>query len=234
MNWILGIDTSSVDLGIGLFHNSEPFACYSRFIKNSHAEHIAHVVDMLLKLNNVDSKEINNVAVSIGPGSFTGLRIGISFVKGFCFLRNIAVLPVSSLEILAYIARNHQGRVISAIDARNDNVFVGIFEARNGNLCRLNDDTVVDLSDFKELLSKDDTIVTDTMGYSRSTVFNFLSDYPKVLPVEHFPSQRGLICASIGAKSLTSPNLWKAEVSIVPNYLRASAAQRISKVLSNE
>ncbi len=234
MNWILGIDTSSVDLGIGLFHNSEPVACYSRFIRNSHAEHIAHAVEMLLKMNNVDSKEINHVAVSIGPGSFTGLRIGISFVKGFCFARNIAILPVSSLEILANMARNHQGRIISAIDARNDNVFVGTFEAKNGNLCRLNDDIVVNISSFKDLLSKTDTIVTDTMGYSRSTAFNFLCDFPKVMPVEHFPAQRGLICSLIGAQSLAFPDLWKDEMSIVPNYLRASAAQKLSKVLSNE
>jgi tRNA threonylcarbamoyl adenosine modification protein YeaZ len=231
MNWILGIDTSSIDLGIGLFQDLDPVACYSRFIRNSHAEHIAQVVDMLLNVNGVEGKDITRIAVSVGPGSFTGLRIGIAFVKGFCFGRTAAVLPVSSLEVLAYTARNHNGRIISAIDARNDDVFFGIFESVNGSIRRLQDDKVTNSSEFRATLLKDDTIVTDKMGYTRSTVFDFLVDFPSVLPVERFHVQRGLFCAEIGAKAIDIKDNWKSGIEVVPNYLRASAAaQKHSKV----
>jgi tRNA threonylcarbamoyladenosine biosynthesis protein TsaB len=231
MSWILGIDTSSVDLGIGLYCDSAPIASYSRFIRNSHAEHIAQIVEMLLNANNVTGKEIDRVAVSVGPGSFTGLRIGISFAKGFCFGRNSTVLPVSSLEILAYTAQNHNGRVIAVIDARNDDVFYGVFDALQGNISRVLDDTVATFDDFKKLIRKDDIIVTDTMGYARSTVFTYLKDYPNVLPVEQYHVQRGLCCAAIGAQVLESLDLWQQDTTmIVPNYLRSSSAQKPSKV----
>jgi tRNA threonylcarbamoyl adenosine modification protein YeaZ len=231
MSWILGIDTSSVDLGIGLYCDSAPIASYSRFIRNSHAEHISQVVEMLLNANNVTGKDIDRVAVSVGPGSFTGLRIGISFAKGFCFGRDSMILPVSSLEILAYTAHNHNGRIIAAIDARNNDIFYGVFDAQHGNISRVLDDTVGTLDDFKDLIRKDDIIVTDTMGYARSTVFSYLSDHAAVLSVEKFHVQRGLYCAAIGAHALFSPELWQQDTTtVVPNYLRSSAAQKPSKV----
>lgn len=226
MCYILGIDTSSIDIGIGLFRNSEPIASYSRFIRNSHAEHISQVVEMLLDINNVKSTDIGHIAVSVGPGSFTGLRIGISFVKGFCFKRDAVVLPVSSLEILAYAARNHNGRIISAIDARNDDIFFGSFESHNGSICRLTEDTIVNVSDFKSFIRNDDIIVTDTMGFSRSVVFNSLDNTNSILPIEKYHLQRGLFCSLIGAQSLNSPEKWKSEIDIVPNYLRSSSAQK--------
>jgi tRNA threonylcarbamoyladenosine biosynthesis protein TsaB len=231
MSWILGIDTSSVDLGIGLYCDCDPIASYSRFIRNSHAEHIAQVVEMLLNANNVTGKDIDRVAVSVGPGSFTGLRIGISFAKGFCFGRNSMILPVSSLEILAYTARNHNGRIIAAIDARNNDLFFGVFNAHQGNISRVLEDTVDSFDNFRNIIRKDDIIVTDTMGYTRSTVFNMINDHPCVLPVEQFHVQRGLFCAAVGAQQLNSPDLWQQDTSaIVPNYLRASSAQKPSSV----
>lgn len=230
MCFILGIDTSSIDIGIGLFQDSEPIASYSRFIRNSHAEHISQVVEMLLEINNVNSKDIKHIAISVGPGSFTGLRIGISFVKGFCFKRDAVVLPVSSLEILAYAARNHCSRIISAIDARNDDVFFGSFEAKNGIIHRLTEDSIVNISDFRSFLCKDDIVVTDTMGFSRSVIFNSLDNLKNILPVEQYHLQRGLFCSLIGAQSLNSPEKWKSELEIVPNYLRSSSAQKQLKV----
>jgi tRNA threonylcarbamoyladenosine biosynthesis protein TsaB len=231
MSWILGIDTSSVDLGIGLYCDTAPIASYSRFIRNSHAEHIAQIVEMLLSVNNVTGKDIDRVAVSVGPGSFTGLRIGISFAKGFCFGRNSYILPVSSLEILAHTAHNYNGRIVAVIDARNNDVFYGVFDSLNGNISRVLDDTVGTFDDFKGLISKDDIIVTDTMGYTRSTVFTYLKEYPHVLPVEQFHVQRGLFCAAVGAKVLNSPELWQQDTTtIVPNYLRSSSAQKPLKV----
>jgi len=222
MSWILGVDTSSVDLGIGLYHNNEPIASYSRFIRNSHAEHIAQVVAMLLSVNNVKASSVHRVAVSVGPGSFTGLRIGISFVKGFCFGRAAKILPVSSLEILAYTARNLNGRVISVIDARNNDLFYSIFNVQDGIITRLGEDSVTTLDNFKSIIRKDDIIVTDTMGYARSTAFSALSEHAVVLPVEKYHVQRGLFCAAVGSARLDISNTWCDDTTaIVPNYLRA-------------
>lgn len=231
MSWILGIDTSSVDLGIGLYKDNQPVATYSRFIRNSHAEHIANVVDMLLNVNGVKSHDIGHVAVSTGPGSFTGLRIGIAFTKGFCFGRPALVLPVSSLEVLAYSASNHEGRIVTAIDARNDTVFYALFENKKGRIERISEDCSADVIEFKNILCQNDIIITDTMGYVKSSVFNFLNDYTRVFPVENYPVQRGLVCAQLGSDNFTNQTVWKNELDIVPNYLRSSSAQKSTKAM---
>src|SRR5512133_245843 len=220
MSWILGIDTSSVDLGIGLYHGSDAVASYSRFVRNSHAEHIAQVVSMMLSVNNVKPHDVKHIAVSVGPGSFTGLRIGLAFVKGFCFGRSSSILQVSSLEILAYAAQTHNGRVLSVIDARNGDVFYGVFRCAHGVITRIADDTVVTLSAFQGNIQCSDIIVTDTMGYAKSTAFTSLPSDVTILPVEQFRMQRGVVCAGIGFKNQSDASLWTSDTTIVlPNYL---------------
>jgi tRNA threonylcarbamoyladenosine biosynthesis protein TsaB len=226
MSLILGIDTSSVDMGIGLYQNGEPVASYSRFVKNSHAEHIAQAVEMQLNLNSLQPKDISHIAVSVGPGSFTGLRIGIAFMKGFCFSRLTPVLPVSSLEVLAYSAFIFRGRIVAAIDARNDDVFYAIFKNQSGKIIRESEDILVNSEVFRKIINPDDIIITDTMGYIKSSVFNSLSEHDGWRPVEKHPVQRGLYTSMIGKICLENSSLWRNEMEIKPNYLRSSAAQK--------
>ena len=227
MSWILGIDTSSVDLGIGLFHDKEPFLSLSRFIRNSHAEQITHSSQFIIDAAGIKPADISSIAITTGPGSFTGLRIGIAFVKGFCIARTIQVLPVSSLHVMAYSYRNLNRRLHSVIDARNGDVYAATFESSNGHLTRVLDDTLMSFDNFRKSVCPDDIIVTDTMGYARSTVFLNL-EHTGVYPVELYPVQRGLNCASIGVESLESQDLWRSADDILPNYLRPSAAQQKS------
>lgn len=228
MSWILGIDTSSIDMGIGLYNGITAVASYSRYVKNSHAEHITQITDMILSTNQVPPHEVCHVAVSTGPGSFTGLRIGIAFAKGFCIGRPAYICPVSSLLVLAHGARYHTGRVLAAIDGRNDEVFWASFSSDRGILSRISDDIVSSSGDFKGNIKDDDVIITDTMGYLRSTVFDFLEGRNDVFPVERFPIQRGFYCAHIGASLLENQNSWKDGLEILPDYLRLSAARQVS------
>ena len=225
MRWILGIDTSSIDMGIGLFSETTPVATYSRFIRNSHAEHIAHITDMLLKTNEVAPEDINHIAISTGPGSFTGLRIGIAFAKGFCIQRSARIHPVSSLHVLAYGARWHQGKVFTAIDARNNEVFWASFSFQDGKAVRLTEDALSSAERFMEMIRPNDIIITDTMGYAKSTVFSPLKERATVFAVEKHPVQRGLFCAHAAAQVLEDQNCWHDPAEILPHYLRLSAAQ---------
>jgi tRNA threonylcarbamoyladenosine biosynthesis protein TsaB len=227
MSYILGIDTSSIDLGVGLFQDAIPVASYSRFIRNSHAEHIAHIVDMLLKANSVLPSEITHFAVTTGPGSFTGLRIGIAFAKGISAGRhNVVMHAVSSLQVLAYAAQRHDGKIIAAIDARNDEVFWAVFSCANGVLTRLCEDTAGNVEQFKSIIDPSAAIITDTMGYLRSTVFHFLNEHKAVYPVEKYPLQRGLYCALTGSIALDNQDAWINSSELFPKYLRASSAEQ--------
>ena len=203
MNWILGIDTSSVALCVGLFRDGQPIASYSRMLKNSHAEHIAQAVSMLLDNIGVRAGDISHVAIAAGPGSFTGLRIGFAFVKGFCLTGTVRVLPVSSLFVLAHGADSGDRDVIAAIDARRGEIFWARFRRDAEALTRETPDTLGPAPEFRNALTAGDTVITDTMGYAQSTVFNFLADRPNVFPVERYPVQRGFICAAQGASCTT-------------------------------
>lgn len=220
MNWILGIDTSSTDLCIGLYGNEQPVASYTRMLKNSHAEHIARAVSVLLDSNSVRADEITHIAIAAGPGSFTGLRIGYAFVKGFCLGSATRVLSVSSLFVLAHGACSSTAGIVAAVDARRDEIFWARFRCTATAVVRETPDILSPVSDFRNAIKTGDAVVTDTMGYVRSTVFEFLGGRPNVFPVGRYPVQRGFICASAGASSLSDPSPWVNAGDAQPAYLR--------------
>jgi tRNA threonylcarbamoyladenosine biosynthesis protein TsaB len=221
MNWVLGIDTSSTDLGIGLFRDAQPVASYARFLKNSHAEHIAQAVTAVLEGNGVGGDDITHIAIDVGPGSFTGLRIGLAFVKGFCCNTGIKVLPLSSLRVLAHAVFPGKGNVTAAIDARRDEVFWARFTLNDNSLERETGDVLSRAEEFKDRLQPGEPVVTDTMGYAASTVFHCLAGRPEVYPVERCPLQRGLVCAALGAARLNDERSWENASDVLPKYLRS-------------
>ena len=222
MSVILGIDTSSTELGIGLFRDSRAVASYSRFIKNSHAEHITQAITLLLDGCGLHPAAVTHIVVSEGPGSFTGLRIGMAFIKGFCAASNVRVLPVSSLLILAHGAgAAAEGRIVAAIDARRDEVFCARFRREHTRIIRETGDALIAAAEFRAFLHEGDCVVTDTMGFAASTVFGFLVGAANHLPVERHPFCRGLSCAATGATLLDESPLWKDSSDIQPRYLRA-------------
>ena len=229
MSLLLGIDTSSTDLGIGLFRDGLPAASYSRFLRNSHAETIAQAVSLVLDNNGFTAADVTHIAVSAGPGSFTGLRIGISFVKGFCLGGGIPVLPLSSLFILAHGGLPHPGPVVAAIDARRDEVFWARFTIGPEGILRETPDLLSPALEFMNVLKSNDTVVTDTMGYSRSTVFNRLASMPSVVSIEKYPLNRGFYCAATGASAITDAaarqeaTAWQDATDVLPHYLRSFA-----------
>jgi tRNA threonylcarbamoyl adenosine modification protein YeaZ len=225
MSWMLGIDTSSVDMGIGLFEGGQAVASYSRYVKNSHAEHISQAISQILSLNKVPSSEIKRISITIGPGSFTGLRIGVAFTKGFAFSNGALVHPVSSLHVLAHTARTRDGTIIAAIDARNGDVFHASFKSLGGTLVRQSEDSISTADEFISKIPSESVVVTDTMGYEKSTVFGPISSKALHIPIEKFSIQRGYFCALIGASKLKDQDAWINEIDLHPNYLRSSAAR---------
>jgi tRNA threonylcarbamoyladenosine biosynthesis protein TsaB len=226
MDHALGIDTSSVELGIGLASGGRPVMAVSRYLRNSHAENIGQAVDYLLSANKVKPSAISHAAIAVGPGSFTGLRIGIAFLKGFFFGRDGRVLPVSSLESMAGAWHAHDARIVCASDARNGQVFWARFEKHDGAMARLSDDVLSPIDKFKQAVSSGDIVITDTLGYARSTAFDFLKGRTSVFPVEQFPLQRGLSCAMIAGFRADDSAGWTTAEHIVPHYLSEVQAEK--------
>ncbi|HUI90655.1 MAG TPA: tRNA (adenosine(37)-N6)-threonylcarbamoyltransferase complex dimerization subunit type 1 TsaB [Chitinivibrionales bacterium] len=219
MNYVLGIDTSSIELGVGLARGTEPVMAISRYLRNSHAEHIAQCVDFLLKANNISAADITYAGIAVGPGSFTGLRIGIAFLKGFFLGRETSVLQVSSLESVAGSWHVDGRDIVSASDARNGQVFWARFHKAGGATARLTPDALVTAQEFRSAVKDSDIVLTDALGYAKSVVFNFLKDRPDAFSVEDHPLQRGLSSAMLAARKIKDAGAWRKAGDIVPEYL---------------
>ena len=127
---ILGIETSSKVCAVALSENDKLIKEKILEDENTHSVKLMPLVDELLKETKTELKDIDLFSCDKGPGSFTGIRIGIATIKAFLDATNKKALGVSSLEILAYNSTNN-GIICSIIDARNNNVYCGFFERKD-------------------------------------------------------------------------------------------------------
>lgn len=225
MSWTLGIDTSSTELSIGLYKDNQPFTSLARYSRNSHAEHITKAITYMLESSNILAKDIARLGIATGPGSFTGLRIGIAFMKGFSLTRSIKVLPISSLESIAHSFNCNNATLVTAMDARQNRVFCARFKKENGILSRLSEDTLLSKDDFSQLYEKDDIVLTDTLGYQKSTVFDVVSDFENHYSTTNQALQRGLTCAGMAALASDDNKNWASSLDVLPNYMQPSYAE---------
>lgn len=229
MSWILGIDTSSAELSLGLLKDGEPFLSCSRYARNSHAEHITSAMNFLLESSGIESADISHAGIAVGPGSFTGLRIGISFLKGFFLTSDTPVLPISSLHSMAESFTCGAGSLVAIMDARQDRVFCARFEGGKDSLKRVSDDEIVSLQSSDNIIKKDDALLIDTLGYSNSSISNSYKSYKNIYMTNNLSLQRGLACAFIASRSIDAKNEWKNAKDILPNYMQESYAELKAK-----
>lgn len=124
---ILAIDTSSQICSVSILEDKNLIIEKHNNNEKTHSQKLMPIIDDVFKEANLTLDNINLLACSQGPGSFTGIRIGISTIKAFADVKNIPVIGVTSLESLAYnITKN--GLISSMIDAKHDNVYFALYE----------------------------------------------------------------------------------------------------------
>jgi len=103
---ILAIETSQASCGVCIFFDDDKFYEINVKLKNAHAEKIFEIIDSVFKISGIQLSELGSIAVSAGPGSFTGLRIGMSAAKGIAFGHSLPIIPVPTFEALAFQISN--------------------------------------------------------------------------------------------------------------------------------
>ena len=131
---ILAIDTSSSRCTVCICENEEPLIELNSDDEKTHSEKLMPMISKIFDDSNLSLNNVDLLASCLGPGSFTGVRIGISTIKAFSDVTNIPTVGVSSLEGLAYNVKN-DGLICSIIDAKNENIYYGIFEFKN-SVCK--------------------------------------------------------------------------------------------------
>lgn len=129
---MLFIDTSLKDVSIATYESSKLLSVISECIPNMHSIYTIPYIDRCLTESKIDKKEVEKIIVINGPGSFTGIRIGLTIAKVYSYILNINVVCVSSLKALALSTSGEI--IISVLNARNDNYYVGIYDKYYNNL----------------------------------------------------------------------------------------------------
>lgn len=129
---ILSISTATKELSVALNEDERLIVEKNELDERNHSEHLDPIIDEILNKNKLKLKDIDRFAVAIGPGSYTGLRIGVTTVKMFASILNKEVVGVSTLQALAASCSEEDTLVVAGIDARNDNFFAGAYLNENG------------------------------------------------------------------------------------------------------
>ena len=191
------------------------------------SELLLPMAENLLKSLGLSFSDIELYAVAAGPGSFTGVRIGVSLIKGLAFGKNIPCVEVSTLEALAQNLVPLDGLLCPCMDARRAQVYNALFECEDGNLKRLTDDRAIALSalaeELREMGDKKIYVSGDGYGVTHRTLAELgikLEETPRALI--------GASAASVGLAALRKYERGEtvSDSELAPMYLRLPQAER--------
>ena len=221
---ILALD-STADVGtVALCEDKKIIAQITVNTGNTHSETLLPSVESVLQLSGVQISDVDLFACSTGPGSFTGVRIGVATIKGLAYGKNKTCASISTLEALAHNLEGFDGILCPVMNARRSQVYNALFECRGGKITRLCPDRAISIEDLdKELSQIDDKIYLCGDGYS-ITQANL-----KVTKIEDVPYQLRLANAysvAICAIEKYERGELVTDTKLVPIYLRPSQAER--------
>ena len=154
MSLILNLETATKNCSVSIAKDGKTIACKEIATQNfSHAEKLHVFIEEILSENNLQFSDLNAIAVSQGPGSYTGLRIGVSSAKGLCYALNIPLIAVDTLQLLAKQIQIEDGIIISMIDARRMEVFSAFYD-KNHTQIRTTQAEIIDATSYQEITEK--------------------------------------------------------------------------------
>lgn len=222
---ILAVNTSSKICAVAILEDNKVIDEIKLDNGKTHSENLMPIIKEILDKNNLTLKDMNLIAVSVGPGSFTGIRIGIATIKPMAEVYNLPVASVTSLETLARNIENKEKdfTIISLIDARNNQVYAGFFDTEYN----LKEDEIAE--DIDEVLKKAGKyskiiFVGDGAIIHKEKIEENLKDRNIIFTKEN--NQSAINTGKIGYKKFLEKNLKNAD-TILPIYLRKSQAERL-------
>ncbi len=224
---ILGVDSSGMVASAAVLSGDRVAAEFTVDNGQTHSQTLLPMVDTVMERSGIALEDLDAIAVAAGPGSFTGLRIGAATVKGLGLVLDKPVIPVPTLEGLAYQMIESDGLICPVMDARRGQVYTGIYESRGGELAVVMEQCVMDIHDVILLLS-DHPAQVHFLGDGVPVYEDVIRDEminPYHLAPPHLALQRAASVAVLGriyfqrGRTVTA-----AEYS--PVYLRKSQAER--------
>ena len=220
---ILGVDTSTPIGSVALIDDNNVIAEHTLDIVQAHSSRLMPAIDSVLKWGDITVDDLDGCAVGIGPGSFTGIRIGVATIKSICYAVDKPIVGVSTLEAIAYNLRWSNSIICPLLDARRSEIYGAIFQG-NMKWERLSEDLCLPLDAFLERIKTDIppdcpiNFVGDGLGTYGSLVRENLGERVHFADAI-FNVPRGATIAHLGAQRLQHgerDSYW----TLVPNYVR--------------
>ena len=223
---ILAFEASAKACSVAIWQDGQLLAESYQNTGLTHSQTLMVMAEDMIKTCDLTPEDIDAVAVAAGPGSFTGVRIGVAAAKGFAWGRQIPCCGVSTLEAMAENLGVYEGYALAAMDARRNQVYTALFKAKKGTLTPVISDCACSLEELAEKLShKRGNIYL--VGDGAQLVYRTLQEkLPKlVLPAPQHLHQRAAGVAKVAEKMLQQGVSCDA-AALKPNYLRLSQAER--------
>ena len=224
---ILAIDSSSLVATVAVVQDDIMTAEYTINHKKTHSQTLLPMIDEMVKMAEINLEDIDAIAVSGGPGSFTGLRIGSATAKGLGLVWNKPLIHVPTVDAMAYNLYGTDKLICPIMDARRSQTYTGIYEFKGEELNILTEQcaiSVVELIDKLNAMNREVIFVGDGIPVFKNILDEKLTVAHYYAPA-HMNRQRAGAVAVLGAKYLAEG---KTETAAEhgPDYLRQSQAER--------
>lgn len=226
---ILSIDSSAAAASAALTEDSKLIGEFFTNTDFTHSRTLAPMIENLLTVTGKEASDIDLIAVTNGPGSFTGVRIGVSVAKGIAFADDVPCMAVSTLESMAYNLTLTDCIVCAVMDARRNQVYNAMFRIRFGEVERLCEDRAISIEDLKaEIGEKYMGQRVILVGDGSTVTMREVMSLPMSVEMapENLRFQRASSVASAAMVRLNAGEKPLKSAELLPSYLRLSQAER--------
>ncbi|MBP3040177.1 tRNA (adenosine(37)-N6)-threonylcarbamoyltransferase complex dimerization subunit type 1 TsaB [Bacillaceae bacterium Marseille-Q3522] len=219
---ILAIDTSNSPLGIALLKDNKVLGEYLTNVKKNHSIRVMPAIEKLMHDCEVTPEQLTKIVVAKGPGSYTGVRIGVTIAKTLAWTLQIPLVGISSLEVAASTGRYFHGFIVPFFDARRGQIYTGLYEFKKGDLHVICEDTLVQCEEWASFLTKKNRpilLVGNDLPLHRETFAKVLGEdvtYASVTELNPRPAELALLGKEKPGEEIHS---------FVPNYIRLAEAE---------
>ena len=228
---ILALDSSGMVASVAVFEDDTLIAEYTVNYKKTHSQTLLPMLDEVVRMTETQLDGVEAIAVAAGPGSFTGLRIGASTAKGLGLALDIPLIPVPTVDALAWNLAGCAGLVCPIMDARRQQVYTGIYRVQDGTLEVLEPQMAIAVEDLAGRCNTYEERITflgDGVPVYRGTLDELLT-VPHVYAPGHLSRQRAGAVAALGME-LYRKGCSQTAAQFAPDYLRVSQAERERRV----
>lgn len=221
---ILSLDTTAEVCTAAICDGDKLIAEMTVNTGNTHSQTLLPVVEQILKISELSLDDIDYFACCTGPGSFTGVRIGVATLKGIAYGKNKPCVSVSTLDALAYNLIGYEGILCPVMNARRNQVYNALFECRDGKITRLCPDRALSIDELdEELAALGKKVYLSGDGYN-ITVKGFKKTKVEYVP-ERMRYQSGYSVACCALEKINAGETL-SDSEMKPIYLRPSQAER--------